>query len=139
MQFKNTKRLDNNSGFTLVEVLITVMILSFVLTSTVLAYTKSAIFMNDLREYTVVSQVLNEQMELIRDMPFDTVVSSASGFSSNGFNEINNATGLITIEDPFSDNNIKRVTLSVSWQTPQGRNITRSLTTLISRDGINRQ
>lgn len=126
-------------GFTLVEVMVCVLILSFVTVATMAMFAKCSLFAGSIRGLSIVNNALNERMEEIRDMPYSTITGLSTNFVATGFNEINNAEGVLTINDPFTDDDIKEIVLTVNWATRQGRAMTKSMSTYMTNDGINRQ
>lgn len=131
--------IKSSKGFTLVEVMITVLLLAFALIGTVAVFTNSSVYMAEIRQQSIATQALKEEIEEIRDMPFDTVTSLSSTFTSSGFSGLVNPVGTRTIDDPYSDNDIRRVTVSLAWESPQGRGMSSSMGTLVTREGINKQ
>ena len=94
---------------------------------------------NVIREHAIVNSALNERMEEIRGMSFATILALSSTFTTTGFNQIKNATGSMTLTDSFSNSNIRKVTLTVSWTASSGRSENRSLVAYVTNQGINKQ
>lgn len=129
----------SGNGFTLVEVLAAVLVISVAVLGTLLTFTKSNQMMTQLHEFTVADQCIKEEIESIRDMDYDTILTLGTIFTSEGFNILNNATGTRTIDDPFGDPDIRRVIIDVTWDSPDGRELNLKRATLVTRDGINKQ
>jgi Tfp pilus assembly protein PilV len=136
--FLKIKKLDHK-GFTLVEVLIGVYILAFGVVGVLLTLTKTAAFISAVRQNAIATYAAQEEIEKIRAMDFTSLLSQGTSFTSSAFNELNHASGALTIEDVFSSNNIRRVTVQVSWTGLGGRPVSKSLSTLVTRTGINKQ
>ena len=139
----------SEQGGTLVEVMITVLILSIAIVGTITVFAQCNIFVNELREHLFVNNALNEGMEEIRGMPYLTLnppdqdpgdpVIPPPPFNASGLSALNNATGSITVDDTiFSNDKIVKVTLTVNW-TGIRRSMSKSLSAYVTDDGINKQ
>ena len=73
------------------------------------------------------------------DMTFDNILALGSSFTAAGFSNLSNPTGTLIIDNPYSTDNIRRVTIIVGRTSPQGRFLSKTLVTLVTRGGINRQ
>jgi type IV pilus assembly protein PilV len=109
-------------GFTLIEVLIALFILSFVLlgmSSMVLSVMRAT---GQTREMTTADTLLQEEMEVLKNTPYNALVSSAADQSISR--------GNITYSRHWVVNttgNIKTVTVTVDWTDRVARTI--SMTT----------
>lgn len=127
----------SDSGFTLVEVLIAVFILSIVLAGSLSVVTKCNVFINDIHQLSVASHLLKKEMEEVRDLSFDNVLALDDSFTVSGYDNLfDSLQGAITLDDIYGNNHIRRITITLSWVNSQGRAVSRSITSLISRDGI---
>lgn len=134
--------IDPQEGFTLVEILVAVFVIAFSFMGTLLAFTKSSIYISNMRQNTIASQALQEEMEKVRDKDFNTILSEGNQtFNSTGFSALKNATGnRYVMNDPnYNSIDIRKVTTTVAWDAMDGRNMTKSISTLVTRSGINRQ
>jgi len=129
----------SEQGGTLIEVMITTLILSFAIVGTIAVFAKCSVFVGEIRGHTIINNALNERMEEIRGMPYSSVSILPTTFTATGFNELKNATGTLTLEDSFSDSNIRKVTLTANWTSPQGRSMSKSMVTYVTNNGINKQ
>ncbi len=139
-QWSRTRYLiKSEQGFLLVEVMISVLILAFVTVGTLATFAKCSIFVGGIREHSIVNNALNERMEEVRDTAYASITTLPSTFLATGFDELKNPVGTQVIDDPFTDNDIKRITLTVTWNTQNGRAMTKSMAAYITNSGINRQ
>ena len=106
---------SGNGGFTLIEVFIAVLIVGFVLIGIGLAFSSGYRFIAEIRDVSAATQAAQEVMELVRDTAFDDIRALDSSFTTSGFGNLINPTGTLTVDDPYSTDNIKRVTVTVSW------------------------
>ncbi|MCK5581688.1 MAG: hypothetical protein KAJ18_10510 [Candidatus Omnitrophica bacterium] len=125
-------------GITFVEVLLSVGILSVVIVGLIGTFVQCKILIGDVRDHSIVNNVLNERIEEIRGMDYATILSLGTTFTSVGFDQLDSATGALTLDDPFGDADIRRITLTVSWTSRQGRALSQSLAALFANEGINR-
>lgn len=139
--YRGRNLINTEQGVTLVEVMISVLILSFVTVGTLAMFAKCSLFAGSIKEHSIVNNGLNERMEEIRNMAFSAITNlgSSSTFTATGFTELSNPTGTVTVDDPFTDDDIKRVTVTVTWDTRQGRAMTKSMSAYVANSGINRQ
>ena len=94
------------NGFTLVEVLVAVLVISVAVLGTLLTFTKSNQMMTQLREFTIADQGIKEEIESIRDMDYDNILTLGTTFNSDNFSSLNNVAGTRTIDDPFGNPDI---------------------------------
>jgi len=133
------KREKSKQGMTFVEILVTTVLLSVAIGGGIAVFAKCNIFANEIRERSIVNNALNEGMEDIRGMSYAAILNLGTTFTATELSQLNNVTGSLTLEDPFADSNIRKVTLTVNWASPEGRPQTKSLVALITKDGINKQ
>ena len=132
-------RIVNNRGTSFVEMLLATLILLIVIVGIITLFSKSTVMANQIREHAIVNSTLNERMEEIRNMDYDDILTLPTTFSTTGFNQIKNAAGSMTLTDSFSNANIRKVTLTVTWTSSSGRSENRSLVCFVTKEGINRQ
>ncbi|MFH1093353.1 MAG: type II secretion system protein [Candidatus Omnitrophota bacterium] len=137
MSFKVRK----NKGFTLVEILMTMIILSASLMGIFMLFSKGTMFIAEVQANNLVINMLEEQMELIRQTQFSTIITTPSStFISAGFTQLSNPQGQILVDSPpepvFPISRIVRVTVTITWDSPAGQSLTRSLVTYITDEGI---
>jgi prepilin-type N-terminal cleavage/methylation domain-containing protein len=128
-----------NGGFTLIEVMFAVIIVSLALFSIAFLFAKGTIFVTEIRQTAIAIQAAQEEMELIRDMSFSNILTLNSSFIAAGFSNLKNPTGILTVDNPYSTDDMRRITVTVNWISSQGRNFSKSLVTLVTKEGINRQ
>jgi len=132
-----------NQGITLTEVLFTTLILSVVIVGSIGLFAKCRIFTDEIKVHTIVNNALNEQMEEIRGYPYSTITTLSAAFDPTVYNASNESTwsgtGALALEDPFTDDNIRKVTLTVNWTSPQGRALSKSMVAYFTNTGINKQ
>ncbi len=130
-------------GFTLIEVLITMMILSGVMTALLSCFIYGLNIISRMKQTAVATQIIQEQLEDIRDKTYDEVVSLGTSFSNSRIDQLSSwsgcedATGGVAVESSQGDD-IKKITVTVQW-TYRGRAQREDLVTFITREGINKK
>ena len=131
--------MHTQEGTTLVEVLLAVVILAVVIVGSIALFAKCSVFAEEIKEHSIVNNALNERMEEIRDMPYNTILGLGTSFTAAGFTQLDNTSGTMTLEDTFSDSDIRKVNLVINWSTAQGRAYNKSLSAYVTNTGINKQ
>jgi prepilin-type N-terminal cleavage/methylation domain-containing protein len=134
--WKNRRR----RGFTLVEVMIAMTVLSLALASSMVAITAGFRVMEDARMTTLASQVLQSEMETLRlknfteisELPVNdpttfTIDSTLDTASFNRFTCTRTVTGT---------GNMREITLRVDWTTTSGLNRSRQYYTYFGKGGL---
>lgn len=127
-------------GFSLIEVLITIFILAIVLTTLISAFIYGFSILSRTKQIALASQICQEEIETIRNLPFDTILTLGTSFSHPRLSALLQGQGVLTIEGVPEDSqdNIKKVTASVRWNN-KGRNMRKDIVTYITREGINKK
>lgn len=140
-----TKYMPRKKGFGLVEVLISVLIMGFSLFVLFGVFYAQAYIVGQLRDKIITTLAAQEEIEYIRTLPFNTIISSTSDTlpkpSSFAASLVNNNPRLgVAIDDYLYDPiNVRSVTVTITWRSARGNDVTRSLSTLMTRSGINKQ
>ncbi len=134
MAIKGKNRED---GFTLIEVLVTIMILAVVLIALFSCFLYGFTVISRVRQASIATQCLQEQLELIRNMPFNDILSLDSSFTNESLPLLEDSSGILSLEDS-GGNDIKKLTVSVIWSY-NGRQIRRDIVTFVTRKGINKR
>ncbi len=131
------KRKNREDGFTLIEVLVTIAILSVVLISLLSCFIYGFNIIFRMRQINIATQSIQEESERIRNMPFDDILSLDSSFTNESLSFLENSTGIIDLENSAGDD-IKKLTVSVLWSC-RGRQMRKDMVTYVTRKGINRK
>lgn len=131
------KRKKREDGLTLIEVLITIVIITGILISLLGCFIYGLNSISRMKQTAVATQSVQEQLELIRNMPFDDILSLESSFTNENLSSLQNSSGTITVEDSFG-NDIKKLTVSVLW-VYRGKQMRKDIATYLTRDGINKK
>jgi type II secretory pathway pseudopilin PulG len=131
--------LTDKRGFTLIEAFVATIVLALSLFIVGLAIYMEFPVINQNREKAIAALSAQEEIENIRGMSFDTILTLGSSFVSSGFAYLKNPAGTLTIDDPFGNANIRRVSVRVSWSSLTGGTMQRDLVTFVTRNGIDKQ
>ncbi len=132
------KKRKNQKGYTLVETMASIGI-GVLIISAVGSTMDAGIFAaTDNRSRLYSTNALREEMETLRRTSFDTIVAygASSTFTNAQVTHLNAGSGTRGIIDSFGAD-IKKVTLTVSWTSRRGQSLNQSITTYVSRKGLN--
>ncbi len=124
-------------GFTLIEVLVTIAILSVVLIALLSCFIHGFNIIFRMRQINIANQSIQEELELVRNMPFDDILSLDSSFTNESLSLLENSSGIINLENSAGDD-IKKLTVSALWSC-RGRQMRKDIVTYVTRKGINRK
>ncbi len=134
------KRVQNEfdtptAGFSLIELIAALFVLSVGLLGTIQAYHFGMDKMRTMREASVASRAVQDQIESLRSKPFTALTDQDHGRFSDPAPDLDglvNATPTLTIR-PYSDPalRLKEVRASIRWTGDNGRTMERSATTFI--------
>ncbi len=131
------ERKKREHGFTFIEVLVTIMILGVVLIALLTCFLHGFNVISRMRQMAIATQSIQEELELIRNMHFNDILSLDSSFTNESLSVLENSSGILSIEDS-AGNEIKKLTVSVLW-IHRGRQMRRDIVTFVTRKGINRK
>lgn len=132
------KKKRNQKGLSLIEVLVTILILAIILISLISVFIYGFNLLSRTKQVTLATQAAQEAVEFIRNMSFDDVQTTTSFPSEIDIPDyLDNSQGSLAIEDgPGSD--IKKLTVSITWDY-RGRQMKKSVVTYITREGIDKK
>ncbi len=96
-------------------------------------------FLNQNRESAIASLSAQEKIEAIRGMAYNDILNLGSSFQSSGFAYLQNPVGTLNVEDIYGSSDIRKVSVNVRWLSASGRTMQKTIATLVTRNGINRQ
>lgn len=131
------KRKKREEGLTYIEVLVTMVILSVVLIALLSCFLHGFNVISRMRQTTIATQSIQEELEIIRNMSFNDILTLDSSFTNDSLSFLEGSSGAVNIEDSLGDD-IKKLTVSVFWSY-RGRQLRKDVVTYITRKGINRK
>jgi prepilin-type N-terminal cleavage/methylation domain-containing protein len=138
-------RRGHKKGFGLIEVMISTVIIGIGLMIIGVVIYSQFYIIGQLRERMIANLAAQEEIEYIRGMPFDTIISAGTTFPTpSAFNSslaYNNPTRTVLVDNYLNDPsvNMRRVSVTINWTSMTGRALQTSLVTLITRNGIDKQ
>jgi len=88
-------------------------------------------------QITLATQICQEQVELIRNKPFDGILSLGTTYTNNKLASLLNGQGTQALESSVGAD-IRKLTVSVSWSF-RGQTLRKDVVTLITRSGIDKK
>lgn len=128
---------SSKKGFSLIEVLIAVFILGIVSLTLISVFIYGFNVIYKTKQLTLATQIAQEEVELIRNMNFDDILTLDSSYGHDSLSELVNGTGTLSLQDgPGTD--IKKLTVSVTWDY-RGTSLRKDVVTFITREGVNKK
>jgi len=119
-----------DKGFTLVEVIVSVFIIGIAVTGLVMGFSYGLGLVEEVSEISTVDRIMQEKMEELRGGIID--IPGPPDYS-NTFPE---SSYTVTITATSIQPALTKVTVTVSWNSHTGKNISRSLVTYFTENGI---
>ncbi len=132
------KRKNEEKGFTLIEVLITIMVLAVVLIALITCFIYGFNILTRMKQTAMATQCVQEELENIRNKTYDEILVMDSTWTHTNFSYMENATGARALEDSGIGDDIKKLTVSLTWDY-RGRTLREDIVTYITREGINKK
>jgi len=128
------------AGFTLMEVMLSSMIMAFVIVSTVGVISHSTTYLADLRLRARSSQILQQRVEQLRTLNWTQLNAVPTTFTdasdTNGI--FGGSVNLSSYQSYNGTTAVLTVTVGVTWTNRHSRVVSNSVTTLIGNGGINK-
>ncbi|MFH1995983.1 MAG: prepilin-type N-terminal cleavage/methylation domain-containing protein [Candidatus Omnitrophota bacterium] len=131
--------IHSTKGMTLIEAMMATAIIAIAFGAIGGLILNSYGYVDHIRATSVAIQAIQEELEIVRNTDYDNILIMGGAFNTAGLNTLTNGVGAVTVDNPLGDNDIRRVTITVSWTSRIGQAMTRTIATLVTREGINRQ
>jgi type II secretory pathway pseudopilin PulG len=131
------KRKKREEGLTYIEVLVTMVILAVVLIALLSCFLHGFNVLSRMRQMAIATQSIQEELELIRNMSYNDVLTLESSFTNESLSLLEDSSGVISLEDSLGDD-IKKLTVSVLWSYRE-MEMRKDVVTFITKKGINRK
>ena len=140
-------QLSSKKGFTLVEALIASGVMAIGLLAVITGIYLQTTLLNKTREQTTATLTAQGEIENIRGMTFNEILALTSFNETNapGLTYLHYGSGFgkgdISVDSAgFTiDPNIRRVSVTVTWNSINGKTLTKTMSTLVTKNGINKQ
>jgi prepilin-type N-terminal cleavage/methylation domain-containing protein len=144
-----SRRNENERGFSLIEVLITIFILGVVCITLISVFIYGFNLLQKTKKVALATEIAQAEVERYRNTPYATIKALATGTALPLTTEsqtllgtpeyFNNGTGSATFETiPGGDDNIRKLTVQITW-TYRGQQQEKNVVTYIASSGINRE
>jgi prepilin-type N-terminal cleavage/methylation domain-containing protein len=140
-----TGHLSSRKGFSLIEAMAATVIVGIGLIVIGTAIYSQFYVIGQIRERIIANLAAQEEIEYIRGLPFNTITSSSTTFPNpSAFSSSlrNNSPQLsVQVDNYMNDpsNNMRRVSVTVRWTSMTRQALQTSLTTLVTRNGVDKQ
>jgi prepilin-type N-terminal cleavage/methylation domain-containing protein len=131
------KRKNKEKGFTLVEILITIVVVAVALMALLSVFIYGFNLLSRMKQTAIATQCAQEELENIRNLTYDEILALGPSFTNDSLTLLENSSGVRTVEDSVGED-IKKLTISVFW-TYRGQNMRKDIVTYITREGINKK
>ena len=128
---------NKEEGFTLVEVLVTIVVVAVALMALLSVFIYGFNLLSRMKQTAIATQCAQEELENIRNLTFDEIIALGASFTNDSLPLLESSSGVRTIEDSVGVD-IKKLTISVFW-TYRGQNMRKDIVTYITREGINKK
>jgi type II secretory pathway pseudopilin PulG len=140
-------RLSNKKSFTLVEALFAAVIMGIGLLTLITAIYSQTAILNENRERTIANLAVQGEIENIRGMKFSGIpaLTSFDEDDAPGLAYLHYGSGFgkgdIKVDSAgfTSDPHIKKVSVTVTWNSINGKTLRKTMATLVTENGINKQ
>ncbi len=131
------KRKKREEGFSLIEILIAMVILGIMLMTLISVFIYGYNVLSRTKQVALATQICQEEIERIRNLSFDTILTLGTTFSNDKLASLSNGQGILALEDSVGTD-IKKLTVSVTW-TYRGQTLRKDVVTLITKLGVNKK
>ena len=130
-------RHKKDEGFSLIELLIAMTVLGIMTMTMIGVLVHGFNLLSRTKQVTLATQICQEQVELIRNKPFDSIVGLGTTYTNDKLVSLLNGQGTQAIESSVGAD-IKKLTVSVSWYF-RGQTMRKDVVTMITRSGIDKK
>jgi type II secretory pathway pseudopilin PulG len=128
-----------DKGYTLVETLVSILLGALVIAGVAFSLDSGHFITGDNHSRVYAENAMREELETLRRTNYDTFVNlgATSSFSNAQLVKLQSGSGTRSIASTSMGADIKKLTLTVSWKSRSGRTLNESLTTYVTRRGLN--
>jgi len=130
-------RRKKDEGFSLIEVLIAMTILGIMSMTLIAVLVHGFNLLSRTKQINLATQVCQEQVELIRNKPFDSILNLGTTYTNDKLTSLPDGQGTQALESSVGAD-IRKLTVSVSWSF-RGQTMRKDVVTLITRSGIDKK
>jgi len=131
--------LAKKRSFTIIEAVIALALIAFTSAAFFLSLVTSFGYARRVAELRTATLALQEEASVVRGLKFTDIQSLGSSFRTTGMSSLDNASGAVSKSQYGGRNNILKVTFKIGWDSFDGSHASRSVVTLITDHGIDKQ
>ncbi|MGA2587460.1 MAG: type II secretion system protein [Candidatus Aminicenantales bacterium] len=132
-----SRKRKKEGGFSLIEVLVAMAILGIMLMTLISVFIYGYNVLSRTRQIALATQICQEQVEVIRNMTFATILTLGTTFTNDKLASLVSGQGLQAVETS-AGTDIKKLTVSVTW-TYRGQSQRKDVVTMITRLGVDKK
>jgi len=132
-------KLKNTRSYTLIEALVAIGLGALIVITLVSSVIAAFDNLRRVAELRTASLILQERVSMVRDLKFSDIQSLSNTFSPSGMVFLRNAAGTITKSPYNGQSNMLKVTFILDWTSFNGHAMQKTLVTLMTDHGINKQ
>jgi Tfp pilus assembly protein PilE len=131
--------LSKTKSFTLLEILVTTVLIAIVAISFFTSFVTSFNYLRRLMELRTATLVLQEQVSEARNLAFSDITTIGTSFTSSAMSTLDSASGSISQALYGGGSEIVKISFRLNWTTFDGKPAEKSLVTLMTDHGINKK
>lgn len=132
-------KLSRTRAFTLVEVLIAVVIITFIIIACLASFMTAFNYLRRSMELRAATLILQEEVSLVRELKFPEIQSLGGTFSTGSMSALKDASGTILKSQYGAQAAIMKITFKIAWTAFDGKPAQKMLVTLITEHGIDKK
>ena len=130
---------SKTKAFTLIEVLLAVILTGILACVIFVAFNTSFIYLRKIIELRTANLALQEEVSMVRNLTFSEINALPNTFYSSSMSSLGDASGTLA-KSPYNGNdNIIKISFKIDWTSFEGRALSKTMITLITDHGINKQ
>jgi Tfp pilus assembly protein PilV len=140
------------AGFTILEVMMAVIVMAFAITTSITTMQRGFLALDTARNITIAGQIMQSEFEKMRLLPWTTIDAYPATITSQPYDAAHPE--YFTLDSAFTSNafignrftvvrdvtliqtGMKKITLTISWKSYDGRTITRKYFTYYGQNGL---
>jgi len=126
-------------SFTLIEVLIAIVLISILASVIFACFNTSFKYLRQIIELRTANLILQEETSIVRNLTFQEIETLTDTFYCTSMSGLNGAAGTIEKSPYNGHDNIIKISFRLDWTSVNERALSKTITTVITDHGINKQ
>jgi hypothetical protein len=132
-------KLSNTTSYTVLETFIAIVLIIIIILVFSASFLSAFNYLRRIIELRTVSLILQEKVSEVRNLDFFSINTLGANYYSPGMSSLDGAVGTVTQSLNNGESEIIKITFGVRWTTFDGKPGYKTLTTLMTDHGINKQ